>query len=314
MNRLEACVSLFLITAFSAVQYVFLIWAPSSVPHFALLCVTNLIGFLASLAFFFGELSRLDLEQVRQSMVLSAELIVFNLFMLLGASGLGPTMTDALLSTDFVFIASILFFLRRQIPDRATSCGTAMVLLGLFLMAEANVAELWDRHVLWLVVSEAAFAFYIISLGRCSSSSNPSVIAMGQMFFCFLFSLALWPVEAALRGAPFSLPTDVEFWGSVIYLSFFIRALYGIVQVYAQRYVGPFETALIFSTEIVMTMVLSPLLAPAFGLAPERISPLRAVGGVVIMLGVLATEPAFVESLKRRVRRAHEPPCQRPAR
>ena len=300
MNKLEANVSLLIITFFAAIQYVFLIWVPDSAPHFAFLCVTNLIGFLMSLAFFFGELFRLDLKQVKQSMVLSAELIVFNLFMLLGASGVGPTMTDALLSTDFVFISIIIFFLYRQIPDRETLYGVALVLLGLFLMADADVKGLWNWHVLSLIVSETAFAFYIISLGAYASSSNPSIIAMGQMFFCFLFALALWPVEAALYGTPLSLPSNVEFWGCVIYVSFFIRALYGIVQVYAQRYVSPLNTSLIFSTEIVMTMAVSPLLTRLVGTAPERITPLRATGGAVIMLGVLMAEPAFVDFLKRR--------------
>ena len=299
MNKLEANVSLFIITFFAAIQYVFLIWVPDSVPHFAFLCLTNLIGFLMSLAFFFGELFRLDLNQVKQSMVLSAELMVFNIFMLIGVSGVGPTMTDALLSTDFAFISIIIFFLHRQIPDRGTLCGVALVLLGLFLMADANVGELWNWHVLSLILSETAFAFYIISLGQYAGSSNPSIIAMGQMLFCFLFALVLWAGEAALYGAPFSLPTNVEFWGGVIYVSFFIRALYGIVQVYAQRYVSPLNTSLIFSTEIVMTLALSPLLTRLFGTAPERITPLRVIGSVVIMLGVLMAEPAFVEVVKR---------------
>ena len=69
MTRLEANVSLFIITFFGVVQFVFLARVPSSVSHFAFLCITNLIGFLMSLAFFFQELSRLDISQVKHGSV-----------------------------------------------------------------------------------------------------------------------------------------------------------------------------------------------------------------------------------------------------
>lgn len=203
MNKLEANISLLFITFFAAIQNVFLIWIPESVSHFAFLCITNLVGFTISLAFFFGELFRLDIRQVKQSMILSAELVAFNIFMLLGVAGAGPTMTNALLSTDFVFISFIAFLQYRQIPDMGTVFGIISVLCGLLLMVEADFSELWNWHVLYLLVSDISFAFYIVTTGAYSSSSNPSIIAMGQMFFCFVFSLILWAGEAVFLECRF---------------------------------------------------------------------------------------------------------------
>ena len=300
MNKLEANISLLIITFFASVQYVFLIWVPDSVPHFAFLCITNLIGFMMSLVFFFGELFRLDLRQVKQSMILSAELVVFNVFLLLSVSELGPTLTDALLSMDFVFISIIMFILYRSIPGRETIHGAVLVFSGLFLMTDANYSELLNWHVIYLLISEIAFASYIVTIGAFSASSNPSIIAMGQMFFCFLFSLVLWVGGAFIDGKPVVLPQNVEFWGSVIYVSFFIRGLYGIIQVYAQRYITPLNTSLIFSTEVVMTTALSPLLTRLFGLEPESISLLRVIGCGLIVAGVLTSEPAFLEALREK--------------
>ena len=71
MNKLEANVSLLIITFFAAIQYAFLAGVPDSVSHFAFLCITNLIGLLLTLMLFFGELFRIDARQVRQSLVLS---------------------------------------------------------------------------------------------------------------------------------------------------------------------------------------------------------------------------------------------------
>ena len=301
MNRLEASISLFIITFFAAVQYVFLIWVPDSVPHFAFICITNLIGFLISLAFFFGELFRLDFHQVKQSMILSAQLIAFNLFLLMGVSGLGPSMTNAILSTNFVFIAAIMFLEYKQIPDKGTFIGMFTVFAGLMLMSEARVSDFININIIYLMASNIAFAFYIVSVGKYSSSSNPSIIAMGQMFFCFVFSLVLWVGEVIVEGVPFTLPVNHEFWGSVIYISFFIRGLYGIIQVYAQRYISPLNTSLIFSTEIIMTMAVSPLLAEFLGTPPDIITWPRIIGGVVIVLGIMMTEPQFFAWLRRLV-------------
>lgn len=302
MNRLEANISLFFITFFASVQYVFLIWIPDSVPHFAFLCITNLIGFIMSLAFFFGELFRLDAKQVKNSMILSAQLIAFNLFLLMGVSGLGASLTNAVLSTNFIFIAVIMFFDYKQIPDKGTFFGVFAVFVGLMLMSEARISDFLNISIIYIMASNIAFAFYVVSVGKYSSSSNPSIIAMGQMFFCFVFSLVLWIAEVIVRGVPFTLPVNPEFWGSVFYISFFIRGLYGIIQVYAQRYISPLNTSLIFSTEIIMTMAVSPILSEFLGTPPEVITVPKIIGGVAIVLGILMTEPKFFGALRRLLR------------
>ena len=97
------------------------------------------------------------------------------------------------------------------------------------------------------------------------------------------------------------VPLNPEFWGSVLYISFFIRGLYGIIQVYAQRYVSALNTSLIFSTEIIMTMAVSPLLSEFLGTPPDIISWPRIIGGVVIVIGILMTEPKFFGALRRLV-------------
>ncbi|MDY6432372.1 MAG: hypothetical protein SPK67_05940, partial [Synergistales bacterium] len=66
MNKIEANISLFAITFFASIQYVFLAGVPADLSHFAFMCITNLIGFLMTFAFFFGELFRLDAKQIIQ--------------------------------------------------------------------------------------------------------------------------------------------------------------------------------------------------------------------------------------------------------
>lgn len=296
MSKLEANISLLIITFLSAIHYVFLTAVPESVSHFAFLSITNLVGFLIALAFFFGELFRLDKHQVIQSIYLAAELVAFNLFMLKGGQGTNPSVTSAVVSSYFVFVVIFTAVFQKIIPDKGTVSGVIIVLAGLFLMTDADIDGLINANIFYLLVADAAFAFYVMTVGAYAEASNPSILAMGQMFFCFLFSLILWAGDAVFFGASFSLPSNPQFWGSVIYLGFFIRGLFGIVQIYAQRYVSPLNTSLIFSTEIVMTMAVSPLLAPISGMPPEKITVLKIAGSVLIVAGLLITDPVIFRS------------------
>ena len=299
MSRLEANISLLIITLLGAVQYVFLANVPESVSHFAFLCITNLVGFLITLAFFFGELFRLDRRQIFQSMLLSAELVLFNLFMLIGAKGISTTIMAAVLSSYFMFVVIISAVMAKKLPTAGTIAGAFSVLAGLFLMTNADIRGLMNANVFYLIAADIAFAAYVMSVGAYAPNSNPSILAMGQMFFCFVFSLLLWLGEAVFFGASLTLPEDPAFWGSVIYVSFVMRGLYGIVQIYAQRYVTPLNTSLIFSTEIIMTMLLSPLMTRFFGTPPEIVTSMKAAGSIMIVAGLLITEPVIYDSLRR---------------
>ncbi len=302
MNRLTANISLYFITFFAAVQYAFLSNVPDTVSTFAFLSVTNLIGFLILLCVFFRELSRLDKKQVTQSIVLSLELFGFNVFLMLGSRGASATIVACVLSAYFAFIVLISFLVFHKVPEKNKLTGVLIMLVGVFFMMEVNVRGLMDRKILWLVIADVFFAAYLLTAEKFAVSSNPSVLAMGQTFFSFLLTALFWLGESLLLKKPLYLPSEPSFWGSVFFISFFIRGLYGIVQIYAQRYTSPLNVSLIFSTEIIMTMLASPFLARLLGTEPDRITPLRVIGAFLMMAGILVADSAVAESLKRRLK------------
>ena len=290
MNKLEANISLIIITFFAAIQYVFLSGVPDTVSHFSFLCITNLIGFVITLALFFSELFRVDRKQLLQSLVMSLLLFGFNIFLLLGSSGVGATVSACVLSAYFVFIPVLAFVLYRQKPSLNSLIGILIVLLGLFFMLGADVSGLFNLNILYLVIADVFFALYILMADKYTQGSNPALLAMGQMFFNFIFALLFWSGESLILKTPMSIPAEPAFWGSAIFIGFFIRGLYGIVQINAQRYVSPLATSLIFSTEIVMTMLMSPVLSALFGGVPEVITPFKVVGAIIMVIGILAAD------------------------
>ena len=306
MNKLEATISLFIITFFCSIQYAFLAGVPDSVSQFAYLTVTNVIGFVIMLFFFFGELSRIDKNQVLQSFILSIELVAFNVFLVLGSSRVGATVCSCLLSAYFVFVPVLALILFREKPDWRAFPGIIVVLLGLFLMMDADFSGLLNMGTLYLLLADVAFALYILTMGRYSSSSNPSIIAMGQLFFSMLISLGCWIVQVAFFGKTFELPSVPSFWICVLYISFFIRGVYGIVQLYAMRYVSALETSLIFSTEIIMTMLMSPILAHVFNTQSEPITSLHLAAGIIMIAGVLMADSSVQSSFKKQINKIRE--------
>ena len=261
--------------------------------------MTNLVGFIMTVAFFFSELFRLDAKQVIQSLVLAVELMVFDIFMLLGSSGVDPTMTAAVISSYFLFIVIISVAFLGESVEKSSLVGIAIVFIGLFFILNMDISGLWDRHVLYLVIADIAFATYTITVGFYASSSNPSILSMGHNLFCFIFTLILWAGESYIYKVPFTLPSDRQFWGIVIYIGFFIRGLYTVIQIYAQRYVTALNTALVLSSGIVITMMVSPVLSALFTMDAEVITPYKILGSIIMVIGLLTTEPEFVSTVRK---------------
>ena len=289
MSKLEAKISLLTITFFAGVQYVFLSNVLASVSIFAFLTVTNFIGFLIAFVAFFSELFRLNKRQVLQSALLAAQMFLFNIFLLLGSSGMDPAITSFVLAGFLVFIPIIYVFMKKKV-SKLSLIGTGIVLLGLVLALGADPSRFADARILFLLASAFFFALNIVTVEKYSDKSNPSILAMGRLFFGFIFAFIGWIAESAVARQGFSLPADPSFWSSVMFISIFICGFYCVVQIYAQRYVNAMETALIFSTETVVTLLMAPVLAALTGGTSAPVTLLKLAGCAVIITGVLIAD------------------------
>ena len=304
MSKFEANVSLFIITFFAAIQYVFLKNIPDTISHFAYLTITNGIGFVLVFMVFFGELLRLDKAQIFQSFLLSLELFAYNIFMLLGTTKVDATVSACVLSSNFMFIPLLNLILFKMKPKKNVLAAIPVALLGLFMFMGLNIRLLASLYIFYLGIADLFFAVYILTTDRLTSKSNPAILAMGQLFFNFLFSAATWVIQSAMEKSTLAIPTDSAFWGSVLFISLFIRGLYGIVQVYAQRYVSAFSTSLIFSTEILLTMLMSPVLAAIFGTEREEATLMKFFGGALLVMGILISDANFCDFVKEKIKHA----------
>jgi len=254
---------------------------------------------MITLAFFFGELFRVNKQQVLQSLVLAAQIFVFNVLLLTGSAGMDPSVASFVMSVYFVFVPVCLLFFGKKV-SRDTIIGGAIMLFGLMFSLGAGPAGFSDIRILLLLAADICFALYIVTIERFCVKSNPAVLAMGQMFFCFIFSSVGWAAELAITQTGFTLPNDAAFWSSVLFISFFIRGFYSVIQIYAQRFVSAMNTALIFSTDVVVSLLMSPFLVMLFGGVSEPITVFKSVGCALIIIGVVYADGSIAQLIRKR--------------
>ena len=268
---------------------------PDSISTFEFLFITALIGFILVFFIFFNELFRIDLRHIRQCLVLAIQSFVFNVFLVLGSKDIDSTTVSSVISSYFVFIPLLEFILYKTLPKINIIIAIAMVCIGIPLIVGLNVENFHNKRIMFLILADLTIALNIVTIGNFARGSNPAILAMGQLFFTTIISFVCWCIESKINNVVMIVPTEPMFWGSAIFISFFIRGLYTIVQVYAQRYVTPVNAALIFSSEIIMTLLLSGFVYNFVFNEPydEKITIPKVIGVIFMLMGILTSEIDF---------------------
>lgn len=285
-------------------QYVFLSGVPEGIPNSAFVCITSLIGFILLFLIFYNELFRLDKSHIIQCLILSAQLYVFNIFLLMGSSGLDAVTISCVVSAYFAFIPIIEILLFKLFPKKSKVISIVIVLIGILFIMNWQIKNLLNTRILFLVIADISMASYVVSTGYFASRSNPSILAMGQLLFIAIISFISWNIEVKISGSIMRLPREPMFWGSAIFISVFIRGMYTVVQTYAQRFVSPLNTSMIFSTEIIITMLTSSVIGKYFGIitSDTAINLNMCIGAILMVTGILMADPSVLDIFKLKKR------------
>ena len=285
---------LILITVWSAIQYIFLQNVPDSVSTFAFLCITNVLGLMILAIAQFSHLKKLKKRTWWKGAFLALELVGFNFFLLIGSKNMDSVSISSIVSMYFVFITPILLLLRKRVNFQST-VATILAIIALLLMFEADTAELFaSRNVGYLILADLFFAAYVVTISVLGEKEDPALLAISQLSFAGIFSLAGWILEVMSGHGTLSLPSDPSFWISAVFIGVFIRALYSLIQISCQKNVPPLNTSLIFSSEIIMTLILNPLLCRIFQKEYVPASCYQVVGCVFFVIAVLIADETFM--------------------
>lgn len=290
-------IGLIVITILAAIQYIFLQNVPDSVSTFAFLCITNTIGFLLMGILRFDRIRRLKKQTLKKGIVLAIELTGFNFFLLLGSRHLDAVMISSLVSLYFVFITPLLLLLKKKV-NFFSAIATVIAVIALLLMFGADTNAMFSSiDVVYLIIADIFFAAYVIGVSILGEGEESIQLSFSQMLFSAIFGLAGWGIECLIAHKRLSLPTDSRFWISAVFIGLFIRGIYGVIQIAAQKHVSELKASLIFASEIIITLITNPIMCRIFHMEYTKATGFQIVGCILFIIATLLVDDKILKKL-----------------
>ncbi len=293
-----ATLALVFITFLAAIQYAFLRNVPDSVSTFAFVLITNGIG-LVILGFTrFKKLRGIRARTLKRGILFALELSGFNFFVLLGSRSLDPVITSSVVSLYFVFVTPILLLLRKKV-SLYSGIATAIAIIALLLMFGTDTDALFtsSSDMLYLIIADLFFAAYVVSVSVLGEGEDPTQLTFLQILFSALFAAIGWIIECVAFKRSFTLPGDTSFWISAVFIGIFIRAIYSLIQISSQQHVSALKASLIFSAEIIITLITNPIMCRLLHMPYSPITRFQVMGGVFLILATLMVDDSAISNL-----------------
>lgn len=292
-----ATLGLVFITFLASIQYIFLDNVPDSVSSFSFVLITNLIGIIVLALAKFKNIRKITKKTFIKGAFFAVLLTGFNVFVLLGSNEMDSVVVSSLVSLYFVFVTPILLLLRKKV-NFFSSIATVLAIIALLLIFGGNIDALFSSiNVIFLVIADLFFATYVVSVSMLGEGEDSSALTFSQMCCSSVISLVGWSIEVATGKATFSIPTDMRFWVSAIFIGIFIRAVYGLIQITCQKHVSAISASLIFSTEIIMTMIMAPFLSKLLGVKHTPATMFQVIGAFILIIATLLVDDTVIEKL-----------------
>lgn len=169
--------------------------------------------------------------------------------------------------------------------------GVALATVGLALLSGVDTGRLLGDAL--VLAASAVYSLQIVLLERYAPRYDAVALTQAEMLAAFAGFTAV-----ALALGQLEVPHGWTVWGALVVTGVFASALAFLVQTWAQRRVSAARTALAFAME--------PVFAALFGfwLAGDRLGAAAWAGAALIMAGIVVSEPAAADALRRLLPRA----------
>jgi drug/metabolite transporter (DMT)-like permease len=295
-----ALFALIVVTAIWGVTFVQVKDAVEIYPLFAFLAVRFMIASATLIPFAAGRIRGLDRRGVVAGAGLGSLLALGYGLQTAGLSRTTVSSTGFITGLCVVLTPVIAYVLFRDRIPAAAWVGVAIATVGLAMLSGIDAGSFGGDAL--VLGGAAAYALQIVLLERYAPDYDPVAFTLVEM----LAAAAGFTAIALVRG-DLSIPHGWTVWGALLVTGVFASALAFVIQTWAQRRLSATRTALAFSAE--------PVFAGLFGylLAADRLGAIGWGGCVLILAGIVISEPAAAQTLRRSIRRSPGRPA-RPAR
>ncbi len=277
-RRLQADLSLLLVTAIWGTTFVLVKEATQTLPPLTFIALRFSIGFLALAALFGHRLRHAKREEARAGLLIALFLYGGFATQTLGLQTTAASVTAFITGLCTVMVPVVAFVLLRQRPGRAVLLGVALATVGMALLTIRDDLSLARGDLLALACA-VCFAFQITLVGKYALRLDTVVLSVVQIG---AVAAIAWPLALALERPALLAPPVV--WLNVLFLGTIATGLVFFIQTVAQRYTSPTHTALIFTMEPVFAAFFANLWLG------EVISGRASIGAGLILAGMLVAE------------------------
>ncbi len=207
----------------------------------------------------------------------------------IGLSTTTASKSAFIISLNSVFAPLISYLLFKHKVPRRVFVALGVAVFGLGLMTLRNQQGLATGDI-WSLAGAFFYGFYIAYLGEVASQGSARFMILIQSLVMAVFGW-IW-AASKLYEIPTLSPSS---WIAIFYLGIICMVVPAVLQVYAQRVVPPYLTALLFVLEPVFASIF------AFMLLGEVLSPMDWFGAGLVVAALL------MASLPKTLKKEHLP-------
>ncbi len=283
MSRLlKAHILLILTTLVWGATFVLIKEALNDVAPFLFNALRMSLAALVLAAVCFRELRRMSRPAILMGVLVGLALWAGYEFQTLGLKYTTPSKSAFLTGLSVILVPLFLALGWRRMVHRWTAVGVIAAGFGLFLLTvpagEAGLASINHGDMLTLGCA-VSFAVQIILIGRAMQRYSFAGIATVQAIVCALLNWGTVP----LGGRAYIIWSPLVVW-TIVITALFCTAAAFTIQAWAQQFIPPTHTALIFALEPVFAWITSYLVLG------ERLGGRASIGAILILAGVLISE------------------------
>jgi drug/metabolite transporter (DMT)-like permease len=167
--------------------------------------------------------------------------------------------------------------LKNRVSPKAL-VGVILATIGLAVLSSGAIELGWGEVA--LLACALLFALHIVGLGVWSSKHESYALTIVQLAMCAVLSWVgalLW--EGGVQGPP-----DGGVWFAIIFCAVLATALAFFVQTWAQGFLDPSRVAIILTSEVVWTAIIS------YSVGQEQPTFVSLLGGGIMLVAMLIVE------------------------
>ncbi len=287
MNHLQANLCLLCVTFCWSTEVIIFACIPNTVSPFATTSITFLAGGILLLIAFarriIAGLKKDTKKLLLRCVFLSAINGAYNTMFQFGLKDFDVSTGAFTLSLTVVALPVIMLAQRSKV-DNQTWFSSALVLVGIIVPLTGMLTKSQIPGLTIIVIGCVLRAFYIIKLNQYAREHDPIVFSTLICLSGGVMSFLCWMVVQP--GTFLCISWSPTVIASLAIYSYFVVALAITLNLIAQRRATPADCAIIYSLEIVFSVLWGALL-PASLIDPVSLTPRLLIGIVFVVLGNL---------------------------